>query len=288
MAISDIKFWGSIMMARRYFVRAGRYKGMTILKKQIRSFSARQEIVEGVFLFHRHGDRTPGKSLVADNYTDEESSFWKTRIPPTDQSYYEMLSQRFPAKLHPDNNSGQFKDASGGNESYGFLTWKGMHQMYHTGNAMSGRYGPKGGERFQDYWNITAFSTNYLRTVKSCQTFLDGLLSSSSSSSITVDYEQPTHYENVDPENYLKYCDTPGIEITVRDIKNETLNAFDSSPELMKKLFKDVIATPEFIDKDTKAAFLAARLSNYVPGLMKQSSYGGSSPSGINWVSLSL
>jgi hypothetical protein len=255
------------------------------LLKKTRGFSTREESVEAVFLFHRHGDRTPGKSLVAEDYRDEESEFWKSVIPPT--ALYEMLSERFPVIRHQNNNHGQFKDASGGNESYGFLTWKGMHQMYHNGKAMAARYSKKGDQHFQDHWDITAVSTNYLRTVKSCQTFLDGLLGSSLNLR-KANYEYPTHYESIDLEHYQNTQEGGGVKISIRDIKNETLNAFDSSPELMKTFVKDVIATPEFTEKDSKAVSLAARLSQFIPGLMKHSPYGGSTQSGISWVSESI
>jgi len=249
-----------------------------------RSFSSREEIVEGVWIFHRHGDRTPGRPLVADSYIEEEAAFWRTKIPPLDRTHYEMLREKFSAIIH-ENHNGQFLDADGaGKEPYGFLTWKGMEQMYDTGNLISQSYHiqSKGNGSFTDYWDITAFSTNYLRTVKSCQCFLDGLLSTPKSVATDAKHINMTHYENVNPEDYLKSSSNPDIAINVRDIKHETLNAFNTSPELMKRLVEDIIDTPEFIDKDSKAASLAARLSNFIPGLVNFTSYGG--PSGINWI----
>ena len=285
--------------------------------------SGEEETIEAVFVFHRHGDRTPGKSLVADEFAKEETLFWQTKIPPSDRSYHHMLSERFPVvRLGPsdkqdndnDNHKGSstlvsssssflFKETLGGNESYGFLTWKGMHQMYHNGVAMADRYCHGRTQLFQDHWDIKAFSTNYLRTVKSCQTFLDGLLSNDNRNSVRcadrkrtdrvlLDYKQPTHYEGIDLEEYRKTSTTKDsstssmVEIKVRDVKDETLNAFDRSPELMKDLMRDVVVTPDFVEKDTRAAPLKAQLFEFVPGLSRYSSYFGKSfPSAINWVS---
>jgi len=174
--------------------------------------------------------------------------------------------------------------------------------MYHNGVAMADRYRHDHTHFFQDHWDIKAFSTNYLRTVKSCQTFLDGLLSNNSrnsvrcadrkkNDSVLLDYKQPTHYESIDLEEYRKTNKTSDsssssmIEIKVRDGKEETLNAFDRSPELMKDLMRDVVATPDFIEKDTRAAPLKAQLFDFIPGLSRYSShFGKSSPSAINWI----
>ena len=251
-----------------------------VCKAHVRSFSARQEtneVIEAVFVFHRHGDRTPVKSLVAVSYKEEESSFWKTKVPP--YSRYEKLSERFPARIHQGNNSGNLKDVSSDkNGPFGYLTYKGMQQMYHNGIHFSKRYtNPDQHRSFQEKWEIKAFSTNYLRTVKSCQCFLDGLLSTSD--------EIPTHNHYISLEDPQDESRTSQVEISVRDIKDETLNSFDSSPEVMKKLVRDVIDTPEFIMKDTKAVPLAAQLAHYLPGLTDQSSYSSPTPSGINWVS---
>mmetsp|Transcript_17448 Transcript_17448/g.25437 ORF Transcript_17448/g.25437 Transcript_17448/m.25437 type:complete len:166 (+) Transcript_17448:450-947(+) len=132
-------------------------------------------------------------------------------------------------------------------------------------------------ERFTDDWEIKAYSTNYLRTVKSCQCFLDGLLStapddspaSTSPSNGDDSKVVQTHYENINPQEYQRAKSAEHednrVTIKVRDRKDDTLNAFDKSPELMKSLVQDVVTTDHFIDRDTKA-----------------SSYGG--PSGINWI----
>ena len=251
-----------------------------------------KETIEAVFVFHRHGDRTPGSSLVADDQANDESEFWKTKIPPS--TLYESLSKRFPA-VHQDNKINNkyhssydsFRESSGGNKSYGFLTWKGLHQMYHQGSSVARKYTPNHGS-FSDGWDIRALSTNYLRTVMSCQAFLDGLLSNNTRiDSTPLDYAYPTHYEENLP---LPTSDSSkSIEILVRDAENETLNAFQSSPTLMKEYVRQVFATLEFMAKDQKHKPLKLELDEYLPGLSKNSTYGGtSSQSGdirINWVS---
>ncbi len=245
-----------------------------------RLFSTKTETVEGVWVFHRHGDRTPSRPLISENFMDEEAKFWRSKIPPIDRRYYDLLSNKFPAIIHESYNA-KFLDADHGREPYGFLSWKGMEQMYLRGQEISKRYNDNSKELMLDRFDIKAFSTNYLRTVKSCQCFLDGLLSNPTlHKPKNIDNsDESSHYESIDPSDYQTYS---GVTIKVRDRKNDTLNAFDKSPDLMKKLVKNVVTQKEFIERDTKAATLAARLCNFLPGLMNCKSYGG--PSGINWI----
>lgn len=259
-----------------------------------------QETVEAVFVFHRHGDRTPGKSLLADEVGDDESKFWKTKIPSA--FCYDVLCERFPAVRQnqdsKDNNHRiqyeSFRETLDGNRSYGFLTWKGLHQMYHNGLSMAWKYSPAGGDSvsFGDFWDIKAMSTNYLRTVMSCQAFLDGLLTENNhptGNDIPRNYHYPTHYELIPLEDYRTNhtCDDK-LEILVRDKQSETLNAFESSPALMKQLMREVFATPEFIAKDQQAKSLKSQLIEYLPGLTKHSTYAEMPSSlgdvDINWV----
>ncbi len=268
------------------------------LESTIPTDKAQNETIEAVFVFHRHGDRTPGSSLVADDQANDESEFWKTKIPPS--LLYGSLSKKFPA-IHQinNNNSGchsdyeSFRESSGGNKSYGFLTWKGLHQMYHQGISVARKYTPipENAGSFSESWDIRAVSTNYLRTVMSCQAFLDGLLAENNNRAeeIPLDYDHPTHYEENLP--WQTNDGAQSIEILVRDAHNETLNAFQSSPTLMKEFVRQVFATPEFMAKDQNQKPLKLELKEYLQGLSKKSAYGGSTPSQksgdirINWVS---
>ena len=263
-----------------------------------------EEELEAVFVFHRHGDRTPGRSLVAEDVGEDESNFWKTKIPPA--SCYDILCQRFPAihqsKSAKDSNSymnyDSFSETSAGYRSYGFLTWKGMHQMYHNGVSIARKYTPTARHvmSFRDHWDVKAVSTNYLRTVVSCQAFLDGLLTTNSITGkydVPLNYNYPTHYERNPLEEYRAECDvSETVDILVRDDESETLNAFEASPKLMKKLMGDVFATPEFIANDQKATSLKSELIDYLPGLVRHGTYAEMpSPSSdikINWVSEKL
>ena len=252
------------------------------------------ETVEGVWIFHRHGDRSPGKPLVAEHMYEAESAFWRTKIPPTDRSYYHALCEKYPTYIHESNNSGNFLDVE--KEPFGFLSWKGMNQMYETGKGIGERYFGKdqSSSEFVMDWDVKAYSTNYLRTVMSVQCFMDGLLhpfTTSNGQEQKQDQQQQQHYyENLATEEFHSsresfFTNTNNNRnelIQVRDRKDDTLNAFDKRPEYMKNLVKNVVATSSFIDIDSKAGCLAARLANFLPGLANASSYGG--PSGINWI----
>lgn len=234
--------------------------------------------LEGVWIFHRHGDRTPNRFLLAEHRYDEEADFWLTKVPPTDMSHYEWLCEKIPTRIHKSNNGGVFLDA--GRTPYGYLTWKGMNQMYQKGVQFAMIYHANDEIPITDVYDINAFSTNYLRTVKSCQCFLDGLLSTPTGK-FKENIRNFSHYENIVPEYFQETYDHDVI-IEVRDRSIDTLNAFDKDPELMKQLVGNVVNTDEFLDRDTRAATLAARLTNFLPGLLKSKSFGGGS--GINWI----
>ena len=239
--------------------------------------------VEGVWVFHRHGDRTPARSLVAEHMQEKEATFWETKVPPIDQIYFNAFSGAFPVTIHESNNHGQFLDT--GRAPFGFLTWKGMDQMKAVGESFARRYKPTN-EDWHNEWEFQCFSTNYLRTTMSLQCLLDGMIGLSTGDRNT--YQSPlslsqTSYENVPAQDIMERAQTKkSISIQVRDRKVETLNAFDKYPKVMKSLVQDIVGASTFIDKDGKAGFLAARLANFLPGLVKTNSYGG--PSGINWI----
>ena len=228
--------------------------------------------VEGVWIFHRHGDRTPARSLVPTEHLEAEKSFWISKIP-SGMTFFDTLCQQFPVQIHESNNQGQFFDVHGGKEPYGFLTFRGMEQMKLLGKNMARRYhrhdesqtsdtsSSSSSSSFLQQWNIQAYSTNYLRTVKSVQCFLDGLLSNKDTTTPFID---------------------PGPTIHVRERSQDILNAFDRQPQLMKKLVQDVVSKESFISYDEKLKPIAQRLIMILPGLAKAANYGG--PSGINWI----
>ena len=132
----------------------------------------------------------------------------------------------------------------------------------------------------------------------SAQSFLDGLLGADCYSSLDgaselddVDYFSddiriPNHetakrvQEESDPNDVL-------VNVNIRGPHNDTLNAFDRSPEMMAELVSVVISSSDFQVRDGAAAPLAARLANVLPGLArkkKNTSGFNAAPSGINWI----
>lgn len=227
--------------------------------------------IEGVWVFHRHGDRAPSEPLCTDEMLDKESSFWKSKLPESKE--VKSLSKRFPPKIHPSN--GEPLDSK--KFPYGFLTRIGASQMYKVGRKLGVRYNQQGyhiesssssqksvsGENcILENWNIQVFSTNYLRTVTSAQFFLKGLLQ-----------------QHQEEQNH-----NTSVPINVRSRYLDTLNAFDKNPEKMRKLVSGVVSSPEFQERDQIAISLATLLTRFLPGLAKtkKTYFGG--PSGINWI----
>ena len=253
--------------------------------------SSDTDFVQAVWVFHRHGDRTPARSLVPDHMYEEEASFWQTKIPPQ-RSYHDAFNCNFPTI---GKQTEDFIDAQGDREPYGFLTYRGMDQMRLVGQRLAHRYQTAGKSDipFWEDWDVHAYSTDYLRTVKSVQCFLDGLLlvnklhNNDNHADKSNRWLQRTSFENMSVEDYRDNhinhdVKDANIQVEIRDRNIDTLNAFDRDPDLMKQLVTEVVETEHFLKGDLKAASLAARLANYLPGLTKRSKYGG--PSGINWI----
>lgn len=273
-------------------------------------------VVQGVWVFHRHGDRTPSRSLVPPHMYEEEASYWRTKIPQPAKEYHEAFNHFFPITYVDDSDGGHKNNdkptkekrtfIDGKKEPYGFLTFRGMDQMKQVGCDLLQRYhkhpdmNKSNGvaeSPFYDYWNVRAFSTDYLRTVKSVQCLLDGLINNTQSCN---NNDTNNSFEDMSAQEYLEKQNEifdfsnethrsnhrkHDIKVEIRDRKVDSLNAFDRDASLMKSLVTRVANTDYFRAGDVKAAPLAARLANYLPGLADskgRNNFGG--PSGINWI----
>jgi hypothetical protein len=274
-------------------------------------------IIEGVWVFVRHGDRAPSRPLSPNHKLIEEAEFWRRKLPrPDSMAAFEELCRIFRPVIHP-SNGGRFLDTS--RAPFGFLTHTGIKQTCELGSRLFQRYDRHGylqqkrrydhrrQQEFLEAWDLQVYSTNYLRTVMSAQSFLDGLLGTNRYSSLgdqsrgTVAagvehldewdfYNQelriPSH-ESVRIVQEQCVENESLVEVRIRGPHDDTLNAFDRSPEMMAELVSVVISSTEFQEKDGAAAPLAARLANILPGLArkKKNTTGfNAAPSGINWI----
>ena len=260
-------------------------------------------IVEGVWMFCRHGDRAPGRPMSPLHRRDEEASFWISKLPfPNSAAAFQALSQRFPLYILPGTNQGKFIDVT--RNPFGFLTQNGLVHLKETGHRFFNRYNHHGhhlpeqldwrwkeAQDFLSVWDVTVYSTNYLRTVMSVQSFLDGLLGTECYTptqtreldfTVTKESPVPDHSWSPDPEQDKDVL----VPVRVRDVSNDPLNAFDRNPDLIGELVSEVMLSESFRAYDGSAAPLAARLANVLPGLVRpfRSDFSSRSPSGINWV----
>lgn len=266
-------------------------------------YSLNDGVVEGVWMFCRHGDRTPARCMSPQHRSNDEAAYWVSRLPyPDTASAFQALSTRFPLEILPGTNQGRFIDAK--RNPFGFLTQTGLEQLRETGHRFFNRYNHHGhhlpdrlewrwevAQDFLSVWDVNVYSTNYLRTVMSAQSFLDGLLGSS----CYAPARRRTFNPNVFNEPRLpdhswagaaSECSNELVRVRVRDVSNDPLNAFDRNPELINELVMEVMASDEFTKRDGAAAPLAARLANVLPGLVRQhqGDFSKRAPSGINWV----
>lgn len=260
--------------------------------------------VEGVWIFFRHGDRAPSRPLCPSHLVEEEASFWRGKLPkPDTETAFHALSRYFPPDIHPSCNDGQFLDVR--RAPFGFLTDTGVEQTRENGLRLFNRYNRHGyhtpgneeyssAKDFLKGWDLRVYSTNYVRTIMSVQSFLDGLLGMDiyknlqavTNSSLEIpqsaaDMRIPNHGSLPPP------TDDALLRVQVRGRDQDTLNAFDRNPDLMADLVGEVISSPEFQKRDGDAAPLAARLANILPGLARRKakpSVYNAAPSGINWI----
>jgi len=260
--------------------------------------------VVGVWIFFRHGDRAPARPLCAPHRVEEESLFWEDRLPTPDlKTVFGEYSKFFPPKIHPSNNNGQFLDVR--RFPFGFLTQRGLEQTRENGARLFNRYDRHGlhlpeiehyacSQDFLNVWDVKVFSTNYLRTVLSGQSFLDGLLGTKAYASLR---DKPKNADGPRRDEIPQHSDIPGtsgddalLNVQVRGRDEDTLNAFDRNPEMMANLVGEVMSAQEFQDRDGTKAPLAARLANILPGLARKkrnTSGFNASTSGINWIEAS-
>lgn len=280
------------------------YRFLSAYGYQEKDYLRTDGVVEGVWMFCRHGDRVPSRCLAPAHRRDEEAAYWMSKLPcPDSASAFESFSRSFPLEIHPGFNQGKFIDAV--RNPFGFLTQKGLEQLNDNGHRFFDRYN-KHGHHFPDQkewrwevaqdfltvWDLRVYSTNYLRTVMSVQSFLDGLLGTHLLLSKGQRSHDPTICRELRvPSHSWRRPDQtePLVKVQVRDVSNDPLNAFDRNPDIIADLVKEVMTSEEFQKRDGAAAPLAARLANILPGLVKprSSDFSRKSPSGINWVDAS-
>ena len=313
-------FWNNILQQRRFYSAP-----VTPLK----DYWTNDGTIEGVWMFSRHGDRTPSRPLSPKHRRDEEAAFWVTKLPiPDSATLFENYSRYFPVTI-PWNQSSLTplsKDLPSSNSTtvaehtfidvarnpFGFLTSKGVQQLASNGQRFFNRYNNhahhlpacqqwRSPQDFLDIWNVQIYSTNYLRTIMSVQSFLDGMFGTQCYDSgskqdrvYDASIQKELRIPTLRSERNHKADVPPLVTIQVRDLRNDPLNAFDRNPGLITELVSEVMMSQDFQLRDGKAASLAARLANILPGLVRHAKpagggnnntdYTSRAPSGINWV----
>jgi hypothetical protein len=256
-----------------------------------------------------------------------------TKLPtPDSYAVFQSYSKYFPVSIQEPTRKGSgtestvnqnqphaFRDVA--LNPFGFITSKGLHQLADNGQRFYNRYNVHGHHTpqcasfrtpkdFLTTWDVQVYSTNYLRTVMSIQSFLDGLFHTQcyqqSFKSTSDDKEYSIQDRQYDPK-IIKEKRIPSIgacsldsppgdgsaeafaTVNVRDIHCDPLNAFDRNPALISELVSEVMSTSDFLMRDGKATSLAARLANILPGLVRKSKkttndFSKHAPSRINWV----
>jgi hypothetical protein len=169
------------------------YSGCKYLSTLQRRLSTSKQETQplAVYLFHRHGDRAPSKSILCTDDTagrSSESAFWSSRLvspssgtpkfsfadanacfpvwkyaglsspsDPSSSRYTPVSSDHCTFTGDPSSHTGDFLDVH--NMPYGYLTKVGMEGMVGVGERIGELYGRD--------WEVKCYSTNYLRTGES-------------------------------------------------------------------------------------------------------------------------
>ena len=165
-------------------------KYLSFLQRRL-STSKQETQPLAVYLFHRHGDRAPSKSILCTDDTagrSSESAFWSSRLvspssgtpkfsfadanacfpvwkyaglsspsDPSSSRYTPVSSDHCTFTGDPSSHTGDFLDVH--NMPYGYLTKVGMEGMVGVGERIGELYGRD--------WEVKCYSTNYLRTGES-------------------------------------------------------------------------------------------------------------------------
>lgn len=250
-------------------------------RKHYPDYSHDDGMVEGIWIFTRHGDRSPGRCLSPAHRRKEEAAYWISKLPfPDSTTAYRTYSRFFPLEIGQNYNQGSFLDTP--RNPFGFLSQKGLRQLKESGHRYFNRYNHHGhhlpgqplfrweyASDFLQAWDVNVYSTNYLRTVLSAQSFLDGLLGTHCFSPSSDREENHKICEEDDlPDHSWRYPkdDDLMVKINVRELSKDPLNAFDRNPGLISDLVSEVMTTKEFQARDAAAVPLASRLANVLPG----------------------
>ena len=101
-------------------------------RSYMHSYTSQEGTVEGVWVFARHGDRTPSRSLLSDDQRPSEEEFWKTKLPQPE--YIDELNEMFPVDRH-ESLGEEYLDVK--RFPYGFLTELGTKQMKRVGQKFN-------------------------------------------------------------------------------------------------------------------------------------------------------
>lgn len=196
-----------------------------------------------------------------------ESQFWQDKLPCPQR--IQELQKTFPKRS--TQNSSSYLDTK--RLPYGFLTQKGLDQCFQQGQHFYQKYSSQDDEYRKK--NLSVYSTNYLRTVTSVQSFLQGYFSTSSTTTTTSNSHNNT--------------DTT-IPVQIRPLIHDPLNAFDRNPKLIQQFVSQIIQKqPQFIHHEHQVGIpLAQQLVQVLPGLQhSKAGFSRQTPTAINWVDAS-
>lgn len=199
-------------------------------------------------VFHRHGHRAPARDILRDN---EE---WETRLPTRaamdDTNKRIQITNHNPPDIEPPRDAASYP--------FGALTERGRSHLVEVGRRTRGAF-----PAMLQTQSINAYSTNYLRTQLSGQSFLLGLLEGNSPSS------------------------GPGVTLnyTVRKSADCPMAFFDAHPKA-ELLLRSVRESEEFqrIEGDAETVRLKELLLRHLPLLRKADGVSVDWPAAFDYV----
>lgn len=179
---------------------------MTIAQTQPATSDAERLVLQHVVVLHRHGDRSPVFESSGANLRvgPVEKQFWTEQLAAADQ-LAELSKMGVVVGPTPDQQPAA-APRHGGVFPGGNVTKRGLARMQRVGEKLRERYG----DFIDPSWSndqVFVESTNFFRTIQSCQSLLAGLFPPSAAPDRAPFFIRTNEFDSLSPSHPMDVYD---------------------------------------------------------------------------------